>query len=118
MSVTSLHGDFIVSGHGIFNLCQMVVSIGQGVMHVGWLQARILLHNLFYTHSLPVTAQNDRYTNPGPSHDGLPPTTCRVTFNVSVVEFGHGTVSFRLEIPSFANHSTNIHHVASAVNPP
>src|SRR5205085_11920191 len=80
---------FVIGRDVTFNLCQMIVSVGQGIVNVGWFQSRVLLNDLFHAHALPVANKHDHYPDARCADDRLPSATRRVLFNVAVVKLGH-----------------------------
>jgi len=58
-------------------------------MYVSRSQMRILLHDLFYGHSLTIPSEDETYTETRAGHYGSTSTTVRDLLDIAIIDFGH-----------------------------
>lgn len=90
---------FVIGRQIGFDLRQVIVREGQGVVNVSGLQRRILLDDFFNGHALAVTGEYRRDSNARAGHDGLPAAAVRIFHDIAVVQFGHGALTVGLGEP-------------------
>ena len=94
LGIAHLDGLFVIGGKIGFNICQVIVSISQGIMYVRWLQRWVLLDDLFHSHTHPVARKYGDNADASSHHYRLTSAPAGILFNIAVIQFGHSALLF------------------------